>query len=260
MTSLSPDHVYIGYWVRESAADDDGVICDPFAVKAESFKKAKAKVETDTIVTFSVHAPGVKAMFYLQKKDHPLIALNNVSAFFHGPSEKDVHVGNVVPTDDGKSRVVLTPKKETKPRKLKEKNFLGYCVIGRSQIALVVPATGYMAARKVVLRLAAALIEEHGKKAMSVYLRNQEIEDGQEPERLLQAPGEKSECLVHSTPTKNGPKVVFPNEFNPKFKPHQSKEDENVFGEEHLDRIVKTIQADVAQALKKARSNQKNRT
>jgi len=248
MASPFPEHVYIGYWVREK---DEDVICEPFPVKAKSFKKAKAKVETDTMVTFSVHAPGVVAAFYLQQKAHPLIALNNVSAFFQAPSKEDVHVGDVAPTSDGKSEVILPPKKETKPRKLKEKNFLGYCVIDHCQIALVVPATGYMMARKIVLLLAAALIEEHGTKAMSFYLRNQEVEDGQEPEKLLQAPGEKSECLVHSKPTKNRPEIVFPNEFNPKFKPHQSKEDESVFDEEHLDRIVQHIRVDVARALKK---------
>lgn len=257
MTSSFPDHVYVGYWVREKG---DELVYEPFPVKAKSFKKAKAKVETDTMVEFSVHASGVVAAFYLQQKAHPLIALNNVSAFFQAPSKEDVYVGDVVRTSEGKSKVALAPKKAPKPRTLKHKNFLGYCVIEHSQIPLVVPATGYMEARRIVLRLAAALVADDGKKLMSFYLRNQEIEDGQDPEQLLRAPGEKSECLVHAKPTNNKPEIVFPNELNPKFRPHQANEDKKVFDEAHLDRIVQSIRSDVARALDKDRSHEKSRT
>lgn len=107
MASPFPDHVYVGYWVREKG---DELICEPFSVKAQSFKKARHEVETETIVEFSLHASGVMAMFYLQRKPHELIAYKNVAAFFAGPSEKDVHIGDVIPTSKDASKVILPPR------------------------------------------------------------------------------------------------------------------------------------------------------
>ncbi len=251
-SSAFPEHVYIGYLAREKK--DGELTCKPFHVKATSFKKAKHRVETDLVDRpRRVPAPGV--LVYMQRTPHELIAANNVKAFFTGPTTKDVCVGKIV-TRDGVSQVVLEPKKAAKPRKLRTKNFLAYCLVGEStEIPFGVPATGYMKARERVLRLAAAMHHDLPSLTMSFHIRRyQFIEAGQSLEELLRTRS-ASECLVQ---IKKGTTIIFPNHFNPKFRPNQRWTDEKIFKMEKLDRLVLAIKAELAPLLEKARRGAKS--
>lgn len=257
-SSPFPEHVYIGYLVREK--QDGEMTYKPFHVKATSFKKAKHGVETDLIDRpRQVPAPGVLVL--LQKTPHDLLAASNVKAFFRGPSSKDVSVGKIVTSSSGGSKFIPEPKKASKPRQLKTKNFLGYCLLaGKIEVPLVIPATGYMKARERVLRLAAAMHHDRPSLTLLFYIRrNQLVEAGQRPQELLRVQW-VSECLVRILHRKDGPRITFPNQFNQKYRPSQGQKDREIFMSEKLDRIVQQLRSEIAPLLEKAKRGAKSGT
>lgn len=120
----------------------------------------------------------------MQRAPHKLIAANNVKAFFTGPSSKDVCVGKIVTRNGGVSQFIPEPTKPPKPRNLTTKNFLGYCLAGKVQVPLVIPATGYMKARERGLRLAASIHHDLPTLTLSFYLRRQLVEAKEHPQDL----------------------------------------------------------------------------